>query len=83
MPSVTSNDEVHLTNREASTVENKGFHMAPLLSSYYIGAIHTINLKIVYLDNFRPFYVESGERAQTALEGGVTAFSPLFLFFLF
>ena len=31
--------------------------MVPLLYSYHIGVIYTIHLKIVHLDNFRPFTV--------------------------
>ena len=52
MPPVTSNHGGNLPDREATTVEKKGFHMAPLLSSYHIGAIYTINFKNGL---FRPF----------------------------
>ena len=65
---MTSNHGGHLPDREAATVEKKGFQMAPLPSSYRIGAIYSIRLKIVYLDHFRPYYAKSGERAQAALE---------------
>ena len=42
MSPVTSNNGGNLPNWEAILVEKKGFYMAPLLSSYCIGAIYTI-----------------------------------------
>ena len=68
MPPVTSNHGGSLPGRETSTVEKKGFQKAPVLSPYRIGAIYTIRLKMVYLDHFRLYYVELGDRVQTALE---------------
>ena len=42
---VTSNHEVQLFNWKAKIVENKGFQIPPLSSSYRIRAIYTIRLK--------------------------------------
>ena len=74
MPPGTSNHGAHLPSYEAATVDKKRFQMTPLLSSYCIGNIYMICFKIVYLYHFKPFYVKSGERAQTAL--GYIRFLP-------
>ena len=71
MPPVTSNHGVLLSNWDTSTVEDWGFQMEPLLD------IYTIHFKIVYLDNFRPYYVKSGKRFQTAL--AILEISSLYL----
>ena len=34
--------------------------MVPLPDSFRIREIYTIRFEIVYLDNFRPYYAESG-----------------------
>ena len=39
MPPETSNNGGHLPNHDYATVDKKGFNMAPLPSSYRIGAI--------------------------------------------
>ena len=46
MVPVTSNNGFCLPYRGTSTVENKGFRVVPLLSSYHIGSIYTICFKI-------------------------------------
>ena len=64
MHHTTSNHGGNLPDRGSATVENKSFQMTQLLSSSYIGVIDTIHLKIVYLDYFRPYSVNPGERYQ-------------------
>ena len=61
---VTPKHGVNLSDWEAATAEKKGFQMPPLLSSYRIGAIYTISLKMVELDHFRPNSVKLGEMSQ-------------------
>ena len=72
MPPLTSNHGYHLHKMEAVTVDRKGFHIVPLLTSYRIGEIYTILFKIVSLDHFRPFNVKSDERDRWTLEAGTT-----------
>ena len=68
MPPVTSNHGGNSPKKGDATVYKKGFQMAQLPPSYCIGDIYTIPFKMVYLDHFIPFYVESGKQYHTALE---------------
>ena len=42
---MTSNHVILYNRPEISTVENKGFHIAPLSISVHIGVIYTISLE--------------------------------------
>ena len=78
---VNSNHGGKLTDLDTSTVENKGFHMVPLLYYYCIGEIYMIRLKFVYLYHFRPYYVNSGDRVQTALDRSSSFLDTIIIIF--
>ena len=42
---MTSNHGDHLNNQEASTLDNKGFQIVPILNSTHMRDIYTIFLK--------------------------------------